>query len=371
MRTVSSYLEFRHPMRVFGSPHRYYQGPDVFDELGSIVAAFGRRPLIVVDAFMLEALRGRLEGTVARASLKAIVKPFSGEITYAAIAGMIADLNGVVPTAAVGIGGGKSLDAAKGIALQLGLPVVTVPTIASNDSPTSSVIAMYDASHVMISVDRLPRSPEAVVVDTAIIAKAPARLLRAGIGDAVAKKFEAEGCLMGTGRTPFGTRPLHTAIVIADACYQTLRAHAADALAAVEQQRVNEALEYVVEATILMSGLGFENGGLSLAHSMTRGLVKARGARDAIHGDQVAYGLLVQLAFENRPDTFLADLLKFYRSIGLPFSLAGLGMAQPTNDEVIEIARLTMTAPHLANVRPTATEGGVAEAVRRVEELAA
>ena len=58
---------------------------------------------------------------------------------------------------------------------------------------------MYDASHAMISVDKLPRSPEAVVVDTAIIAKAPARLLRAGIGDAVAKKFEAEGCLMGNG----------------------------------------------------------------------------------------------------------------------------------------------------------------------------
>ena len=357
-------------MRLFGSPHRYYQGPGVFDELGRIIAPTGPRPLIVVDAFMLEMLGARLEATLSQASVSAIVRPFSGEITYAAIDGLIAGLDGTAPTAAVGVGGGKSLDAAKGVALKLGLPVVTVPTIASNDSPTSAMIAMYDASHVMISVDKLPRSPEAVIVDTAVIAKAPARLLRAGIGDAIAKKFEAEGCLVGTGKTPFGTRPLHTAIVIADACYQTLRKYAADALVAVEQQRVDDALESVVEATILMSGLGFENGGLSVAHSMTRGLVKARGARDAIHGDQVAYGLLVQLAFENRPDAFLLDLLGFYRSIGLPAALAGLGMAHATDDEVIELARLTMTAPHLANVRPMATQGGVVEAIRRVERLA-
>ena len=305
-------------MRIFGSPDRYYQGPGVFDELGPILGPLGPHPLIVIDAFMLETLGARLEATLSRAPVSATIRSFSGEITYAAIDGLIASLDGMVPTAAVGIGGGKSLDAAKGVALKLGLPVVTVPTIASNDSPTSAMIAMYDLNHVMVSVDKLPRSPEAVVVDTAIIAQAPARFLRAGIGDAIAKKFEAEGCLAGTGKTPFGTRPLHTAIVIADACYQTLRKHAADALEAVERREVNDALESVVEAAILMSGLGFENGGLSVAHSLTRGLVKARGAKEAVHGDQVAYGLLVQLAFESRPDIFLLDLMGFYRAIGLP-----------------------------------------------------
>jgi glycerol dehydrogenase len=357
-------------MRLFGSPHRYYQGPGVFDDLGAILAPLGPDPLIVIDAFMLGALGARLEATLAKAGVNATIRSFGGEITYPAIDSLIAGLNGVVPSAAVGIGGGKSLDAAKAIALKLTVPVVTVPTIASNDSPTSAAIAMYDDTHAMIAVDRLPRSPEAVIVDTVIIATAPARLLRAGIGDAIAKKYEAEGCLTGTGRTPFGTRPLHTAIIIADACYHTLRTHAADALAAAERQQVNDALEAVVEATILMSGLGFENGGLSLAHSMTRGLVKARGAKDAIHGDQVAYGLLVQLAFEERDDSVLADLFAFYRSIGLPVCLPELGMANPTDDEVIELARLTMTAPHLANVRPLATQTGVADAVRRIERLA-
>ena len=148
------------------------------------------------------------------------------------------------------------------------------------------------------------------------------------------------------------------AVVIADACYRTLWIHAAAALAAVERGQVDDALEAVVEATILMSGLGFENGGLSIAHSMTRGLVKAREAKNAIHGDHVAYGLLVQLALEDRDDDAMTDLLGFYQSIGLPCSLADLGMADPRAEEVTELARLTMTAPHLGNVPMRITQVG-------------
>ena len=358
-------------MRLFGSPHRYYQGPGIFDDLGLMLAAYGPQPLVVIDTFMLEALGARLDASLAKADLRALIRPFGGEISYPAIDGLIAGLDGIRPSVAVGIGGGKALDAAKGVALKMGLPVVTVPTIASNDSPTSASIAMYDDAHVMIAVDRLPRSPDAVVVDTAIVATAPARLLRAGIGDAIAKKFEADGCWTGIGKTPFGTRPLRIAIVIADACYHTLREHAAEALASVERGEVNDALESVVEATILMSGLGFENGGLSIAHSMTRGLVKARGAKNAIHGDHVAYGLLVQLALEGRSDDIIGELMAFFRSIGLPCDLGSLGMTEPGRSDVVELARWSMTAPHLGNVPVTVTQGGLEGAIERVERLAA
>lgn len=357
-------------MRIFGSPHRYYQGPDAFDRLGEIIAPLGAAPLIVIDDFMLGMLGERLDASLEAASLKATVRAFSGEISYPAIDALIGTLDGAIPSVSVGIGGGKALDAAKAVALKLGLPVVTVPTAASNDSPTSASIAMYDDNHVMIAVDRLPRNPEAVVVDTAIIARAPAKFLRAGIGDAIAKRFEADGCRRGTGRTPYGTRPLITGAVIADICYHTLREHAVAALASAERGEVSEALEAVVEANVLMSGLGFENGGLSLAHSLTRGLVKARGAKDAIHGDQVAYGTLFHIALEGRPDAELRDLVGFLRTIGLPCTLVELGMKDPTDTELDEIARWTMTAPHLANFPVEVTQADIVQALKRVEQLA-
>lgn len=358
------------PLRkIFGAPHRYIQGPDALDELGKVAAIFGPSPVVIADAFILEKMGARIETILREAGLTPMICAFGGEITYPAIDALKASLNGAVPGVAIGIGGGKSLDAAKALALKLGIDVITVPTIASNDSPTSASIAMYDDHHVMISVDRLRRSPEAVIVDTKLIAAAPAMFLRAGIGDAISKKFEADGCLAGSGLTPFGTRPLLTAIAIADVCYRTLRQHAAAALKSIDSGDVDDAVEATVEAVILMSGLGFENGGLSLSHSLTRGLVKARDAQNAIHGQHVAWGVLVQLAAEGRPDAEILDLLGFHREIGLAFNLAGLGMANPTATEIAEIARWTMTAPHLKNLPRAVDADDIAAAIVRLETL--
>jgi glycerol dehydrogenase len=354
-------------MRIFGSPHRYVQGPDVLDRLGALLQPYGPRPLLILDAFLQETLGARL----ARAVPDAVLLPFGGEVTYPSTVALARQINGNVVSVVVGLGGGKTLDAAKTLAVRLNRPMVTVPTIASNDSPTSAAIAMYDHHHVMIAVDRMPRSPDLVVVDTRLIAAAPVHFLRAGIGDAIAKTFEANGCARGTGKTPFGTRPLLTAGVIADACYSTLRGHAAAALDAVQSGGLTEDVEATVEAVILMSGLGFENGGLSIAHSLTRGLVLARGAKSAIHGNQVAYGALVQLAAEERDVAFILDVMGFLRSVGLPTSLAELGMTDATEAEIEQIARLTMTAPHLANVVRPVDQAGIAAAIRHVERLAA
>jgi len=358
-------------VRIFGGPHRYFQGPGALDRLGEVAAPFGPHPLVVADQFILARLGARLENTLRNSGLEPVIRGFAGEITYPAIDALRLSLEGVVPAVAIGVGGGKSLDAAKAVARQLGIDVITVPTIASNDSPTSASIAMYDDHHVMISVDRLARNPQAVIVDTELIAHAPAHFLRAGIGDALSKKFEADGCFAGTGTTPFGARPLATAIAIADACYRTLRENAEAALEAVARQEVTEALEGTVEATVLMSGLGFENGGLSLAHSLTRGLVKARDAKNAIHGAHVAWGLLVQLVAEGRDDAFIEDLRGFYGRTGLPRTLAELGMKNATGDEIEEIARWTMTAPHLANFGVPLTEALVTTAIWRIERFRA
>lgn len=358
-------------LRIFGGPARYLQGPGALDSLCDLARPFGTTPLVVGDRDVMDMLRDRLAALFEATHFRPLFRTLDGEMTRAAIAALAAGGGAPAPDLVIGVGGGKSLDAAKGVGVLLDCPVFTVPTIASNDSPTSAAIAIYDERHVMVAVDRMARNPEVVLVDTALIAAAPVHFLRAGIGDAISKKFEAEACLAGTGVTPFGTRPLATAIAIADCCYRTILAHAEAAIAACEADRVTDDLEDVVEATILMSGLGFENGGLSLAHSLTRGLVKARGAKDAIHGDHIAWSLLVHLAAEGRDDATLRELIGFYRRIGLPARLAELGMDAPTGSEIEQIADDTMTAPHLRNFPVPLDRDAIARAIRRAEELAA
>lgn len=352
-------------LRRFAGPLRYVQGPGALDTLGDLLTPYGVHPVVVTDPFVLSLLGARLDALLV--ALAPEVRVLTGEITAAAVDEIAASVRGCGAGVVVGVGGGKSLDAAKAVSIRLGLPVVTVPTVASNDSPTSGAVAMYDDEHRMVAVDAMPANPHAVVVDTALIAAAPAAFLRAGIGDAVAKRFEAAGCRAGTGVTSLGTRPLRIGSAIADACYATLRECAEDGLAACERGEVTDALEATVEAVVLLSGLGFENGGLSLAHSLTRGLMRARGASSALHGQHVAWATLVQLVAEGAAPEEVDDLRAFLRRVGLPVSLPELGMTDPTPYDVRGIAEVTMTAPHLANLAVPLTEDALVAAIDGVE----
>lgn len=82
---------------------------------------------------------------------------------------------------AVGLGGGLALDAAKFVAWRLGVPLVQVPSSASNNASFTRTSGCLERGR------RAPMRdapvPEAVVVDHDLIARAPGRLNRAGIGD--------------------------------------------------------------------------------------------------------------------------------------------------------------------------------------------
>jgi glycerol dehydrogenase len=87
----------------------------------------------------------------------------------------------------------------------------------------------------------------------------------------------------------------------------------------------------------------------------------------ALHGHQVAYGLTVQLALEQRSDAFLADHAAFCTQAGLPLSLAALGLPRPTTEQIGVIADLTLAVPHMRNfARPVGREAFI-DAMQRVE----
>jgi glycerol dehydrogenase len=352
-------------MRIFASTPFYLQGPGALARVGEIAGRHGTKPAIIIDAFVRPLVGQTLEDGFAGS---VDIRPFAGEVTEAAVTGLADTLHGC--DIVVAVGGGKALDAGKAVALRLGLPVICVPTIASTDGPASRGIALYDDQHRLVRVEQMPANPVAVIVDTTVIAGAPARFLRAGIGDAVAKMFEAEGCWAGGGLTKHGTRPTHSARAIATAAYGLLRAHAVAAVTAVEHHQVTEDLEATVEATVLLSAMGFENGGLSIAHSTTRGLMTLRGARERLHGEHVAYGTLVQIAVEDGPDDKLADVARFLQAVGLPTCLVDLDVADVTGDELQTMAGAILASPHIGNVARPLTPARLLEALGHIETRA-
>ena len=355
-------------VRIFGAPPRYYQGPDALDSLPRVCAGLRGKPFLVVDADVLAFVGTRLEALFADAPK--VIAAFRGEVTAAVMDDLAEQARGAGADLVVGIGGGKALDVGKGCARRTGWPFVSVPTVASNDSPTSIALAVYDDHHQMVAVEALDSSPAAVVVDTRLIAGAPAQFLRAGIGDAIAKKFEGEASQRHGGVNAHHTFQLRTAGYIADGCYRTIREYAVDALAAAGSGSPTPAFEAVVEANILLAGLAFENMGLGVAHGITRGLIRLPAVARAPHGFHVAYGTLVLLASEHRDDQFLEDFMQFYREIGLPCSLTDMGLERIEPAVIREIAANTAVAPAGAYLLVPVGADELMAAIERVEAMA-
>ena len=353
-------------VRIFAACPRYIQGPGAAAQLADIARSIGPTAVIVIDAHVRGLIGPSLLAGFGTADR---IIEFAGEITLERVDAMAKNCRDAAFAVVVAIGGGKALDAGKAVARRLALPVITVPTIASTDAPASRGIAIYDDEHRLVRVEQLDSNPAAVVVDTAILAAAPEHFLRCGIGDAVAKKFEAEAAFNAGALNKHGTRPLQAGLIAADGCYRLLRRHGAGAMAAAARGKPDEDFEAAVEACFLLSALGFENTGLSMAHSLTRGLVKARGAKDAPHGYHVGYGLLVQFAVEARDRAEVEDMRGFLIQVGLPSTLAELGMPAPAGDEIAGIAQLTMDSPHIGNLPRPIDASDIANAIKLVEAL--
>lgn len=354
--------------RLFASPGAYLQGPGALDALGTVAAGLAGRAVAVVDAHVLALLRGRIERTLTGQGLAFRLLPFEGKVTRRSV-DTLATAAGIGAGVVIAIGGGSAIDAGKAAAARLGRPVITVPTAASNDAPTSRVYVLYDEDGALAAIERMPHNPAAVVVDTEVIMSAPARLLVAGIGDALSKKAEAEGCAAAGGITSLGTQALTLPRTIAALAFDTLLADAEAAVADARAGELSPAFERTVEAVILMSGLGFESGGLSLAHSMTRGFTRLLECADVMHGEQVAFALLVQLAATPGGEDDLKRLLYLYGRIGLPVSLSGVGLDPCDGHAIDTIVEATFGAPHIGHLPMPLDPAGLRAAIIAVDDM--
>lgn len=353
-------------MIIFGSPSRYVQGAGVLDVLGRELKRLGGSVALLVDPVMRDVHGERLLDICRLEDIDPLLLTFGGECTEVEIVRLNAELRGT-PAIIAAIGGGKCIDAGKALAHRLGAKVVTVPSIASTDAPTSHNYVMYDEAHRMVAVNKLPRNPELVLVDTAVIAAAPKPLFLAGIGDAIGKIHEVRCCANARGRNIFGGDSAWTAVALAESCNAVLLEHAVAALAAIDSKTPDAALERVVEATVLMSGLAFESGGLSVAHSMTRGLTALSPWAGTMHGFQVAYANVVQMHAQGEREGDMDAFAAFCRGIGLPVTLADLGGRGPTDDEIDEIVGKTMAAPHIGHLPRRIDAEDLARSLRWVE----
>lgn len=322
---------------IFIAPAKYVQGAGALRELGGHVASIGRHALVVGGKSGLAATWDILMQSfrsVRACSLTAVPEQFGGETTDAEIARIANLARTQACDMLIAAGGGKAIDAVKAAAEQCGIPAVIVPTIASNDSPCSALSIIYNTDGSFNRLQPLKRNPALVLVDTEIIASAPVRQLIAGMGDAIATWYEADACFQSGARNLSGGTVTQTALALARLSRDILLEHGAAAVRECRAHTPGTALERVVEANTLLSGLGFESAGVALAHALSEGFSAVPALHHATHGEAVAFCLLVQLMLERRDEAELRTIYAFHRSVGLPVTLAELGGAQATEAEL-------------------------------------
>ncbi|MEM7528223.1 MAG: glycerol dehydrogenase [Pseudomonadota bacterium] len=320
-------------------PGRYVQGAHALSVLGGESERLGARPLVIEDQYVRDHIHNDLSG-VSGAEFEC----FGGECSQEEIDRLVERGRTVGCDLVIGVGGGKTMDASKAVAHALERPVIIVPTIASTDAPCSALSVIYTPEGAFERYLVLPRNPDVVLVDTAVIARAPVRFLVAGIGDALSTWFEAESCrLKRAGNMTGRTGPM-SAHALARLCYDTILAYGVPAKASVEAGSVTPALEHVVEANTLLSGLGFESGGLGACHAIHNGLTALEPTHDYWHGEKVAIGVLATLFLTDRPAALIDEVFGFCASVGLPTTLAEIGLGSVTDQDLMRVAEAA-TAP--------------------------
>ena len=316
------------------APARVIRGEKALADSAGLLKNMGDRPFVIGGDHSLKLLTSQLEKIFKAQKLSGIFSSYGRDCSEGRIHELLNEVDNHRTNLIIGIGGGKALDAAKLVAFKANLPIVTIPTSGATCAAWTALSNVYSEAGAFQYDVSLVTAPDLLILDYGLVRTAPKRTLVAGIGDALAKWYEAS-ISSGQSQETLIIGAVQQARILRDILLQKSEEAIADPN--------SDAWKQVVDASVLMAGVIGGLGGAECrtvaAHAVHNGLTHLKPTRKSLHGEKVAYGILVQLRLEELlqqsqlAESSRQQLIQFYQAIGLPCSLKDLGMGDiPLSD---------------------------------------
>jgi glycerol dehydrogenase len=310
----------------FISPRRYANEPGALARGGELVSPITKRLFVLAGKTALSLVQKDLFKSFDDSKIEYEVCEYGGYPTHKEAHRIAEKAKAFRAGAIAGAGGGRVIDTAKAAGNYAGLPVVAIPSIAATCACWAPVAVMYSSDGVMTGPLYNENSPCLIIADIDLISKAPARYIRAGIADTLAKWYESYPNLKTSN--DFYLRLVVKYGEFARSILETLGLKVSDDLA--RGSCGMEELTELVDCIFAIAGLCGAVRGLAdtqgIAHPFYNACSALPELRDKLHGEKVAFGLVMQAVLEKRSSDEIHRRIAVFKRLYMPLSLRELGL---------------------------------------------
>ena len=318
----------------------YTIGADAYSKVAEICGLYGKKAVVIGGKRAMEAIKNKLDQALARTELTILdYLWYGGEASFENVDRLMEHALVQEADMIFAVGGGKATDTAKCLAVKIGKPVFSFPTIASNCSACTSVSIMYYPDGRFRQPFFYPAPPTHAFIDTSLLVASPARYLWAGMGDTFAKYFEAEMSSRGEELEHYFQMGVNSSRM----CYEPIMKYGVEGYESAKKGVLTKAYEQVVLAIIVSTAVAsiyltaehtvHYNSGL--AHAIFYSLTAYEHIeKNHLHGEVVSYGVLNLLLVDKNEEDF-RKVFEFSKAVSLPTCLADLEF---TPDQIEKLA---------------------------------
>jgi glycerol dehydrogenase len=320
------------------SPKEYVNQPDILIEAGNYIRKYGKKILLIGSEKSIESVKRQLFPSLEQADVSFRLEYFKGYPTQEKVNSYVS-VYGKTIDAVAGIGGGRVIDTAKALGNRLHIPVITVPTIAATCAAWAAISILYDNEGHFVEIFRNDFAPALVLADTRILINAPVRYTYAGVIDTFAKWYEIN---------PYAEENVsdtHFQVIrsISRLAFRTLTENVPVALQEARKGIVSRAAIQTIDAIICLAGLAgsFNTAKLypGIAHTFYNLSTQVVPAPQLLHGEKIAFGLLLQHVLLNEDQTVIDDTVRLFAGYNNLFTLNHFGLTDDSRHKAGDIAR--------------------------------